>query len=120
MNWLWFILIFPGLVCAYFFFVRPILKAIPQFQKFYVEADGFWAKVSALGGHSASIAWGYFMMLVGIVAQWLEPTATAVGDPDFKSQLTDALGAHPKVLGYFLMGISAVTIVARLRSLTKG
>ena len=119
MKIIWAILIIPGLICAYIFFVRPALKAIPVFAKFYTQADGFWAKVSALGGHSATVAWGYFMAAVGFLMTWIEPIGTAVGDPDIKSQITDSLQANPKALGYFAMAVSAITIVARLRSLTK-
>ncbi len=113
------ILIVPGLVCGYFFLLRPALKAIPKFKQFYVEADGFWMKVSALGGHSASIAWGYLLAIAGLGAQMIEPIAAALGDPDIKAQITNTLSADPKVLGYFAMAVSAITIAARLRGLTK-
>lgn len=119
MRVLLFILIAPGLVCAYAFFLRPVLAAIPKFKQFYVEADGFWAKVSALCGHSLTIGWGYFMMILGGVLQWIEPIASALGDPDIKSQITDTLQTNPKYLGYFAMAVSAITIAARLRSITK-
>lgn len=113
------ILVIPGLACAYFIFLRPILKALPQLQQFYTEADGFWAKVSALGWHSASVAWGYFIAVVSFLLNQIDPIATALGDPDFKSQVTNALQTDPKILSYILMGISALTIAARLRSITK-
>lgn len=119
MRYIYLLLILPGLICAYFFFLRPVLKAVPKFKQFYIEADGFWMKVSALGGHSASIAWGYFLAVVGIVMDWIEPIASTLGDPDIKAQITDKLSADPQVLGYFAMGVSAITIAARLRSLTK-
>jgi len=113
------VLIVPGLVCAYFFFVRPLLKSIPQLKQFYAEADGFWAKVSALGWHSASIAWGYFMMAFGAAMQLVDPLATVLGDPDFSSHVTALVGANPKVLGYFSIFVSLITIAARLRSIAK-
>lgn len=116
MIWL---LILPGLLFAYFIFLRPFLKALPALKDFYTEADGFWAKVSALCGHSMTVVWGYFIAAVGFVAQWIEPLGNMVGDPDLKAQITDTLQANPKILGYVLMGISAVTIAARLRSITK-
>lgn len=117
MIWL---LIVPGLLCAYFIFLRPVLAAIPAFKNFYAQADGFWAKVKAIGGNSLTVAWGYFMAGVGFIAQWIEPLGNMVGDPDLKTQITDTLQANPKILGYVLMGISAVTIAARLRSIAKG
>lgn len=116
---IWIILILPGLVAAYVLFVRPVLHAMPQLKEFYVEADGFWAKVKALGGNSLTIAWGYFMAFIGFITQWLEPLGNMLGDPDLKAQISDTLQANPKILGYVLMGISAVTIAARLRSFAK-
>lgn len=111
--------ILPGLIFGYFFFLRPVLKAIPAFKTFYAEADGFWAKVKALSGNSLTIAWGYFMAAVGFIGTWLEPLGNMVGDPEIKTQITNTLQANPQVLGYVLMVISAITIVARLRSITK-
>lgn len=120
MGWLSLVLIVPGLICAYAFLVRPLLKAIPQLKQFYADADGFWAKVSALGWHSATIAWSYFMIVVGLIMNWIEPLATALGDPDIKSQVTNILQADPKILAYAMMAISTITIAARLRSIAKG
>ena len=114
------ILILPGLIAAYFIFLRPVLKAIPALKEFYAQADGFWAKAKALAGNSLTVAWSYFMIVVGFVMQWIDPLASALGDPGFKTQVTETLQANPKILGYVLMGISAVTLAARLRSIAKG
>lgn len=111
--------IIPGLAAAYFIFLRPVLHAIPAFKEFYDEADGFWQKVWALCGNSITLAWSYFLAGVGFIMQAVEPVATALGDPDIKQQVTDALGANPKILGYIAMAISAITIAARLRSISK-
>jgi hypothetical protein len=119
MFWFWLILIVPGLLAAYFIFLRPVLHAIPAFKEFYAEADGFWEKVWALCGNSLTMAWSYGLAGVGFLMQWLEPIAGMLGDPDIKTQVTDALQANPKILGYVLMGISAVTLVVRLRSIAK-
>jgi len=116
---IWFLLVVPGLIAAYFMFLRPILHGIPQLAKFYQQADGFWAKVSAIAGHSATLAWSYAVMGVGWLLQWTDPIASLFGDPDFKTQVTDALQTNPKVLGYVLMVISAITIAARMRSIGK-
>jgi hypothetical protein len=115
----WF-LILPGLVAAYFIFLRPLLKAIPALQAFYTEADGFWAKVSALTWHSLTVAWSYVLLVIGFLLQSIEPIANALGDPDIKAQVTGALQADPQILAYILMGISAITLAARLRSMAKG
>ena len=120
MSMIWFVLIVPGLVVAYVLFVRPVLRALPALKAFYAQADGFWAKLSALGGHSVTIAWGYFMTAVGFAATWIEPLGNAVGDPELKNQITSMLQSNPQVLGYFMMAVSAITIAARLRSIGKG
>lgn len=111
--------ILPGLLAGYFIFLRPVLKAIPALKDFYAQADGFWAKVKALSGNSLTVAWSYFMAFVGFILQWIDPLASALGDPGFKAQVTQTLQANPVILGYVLMGISAVTLAARLRSIAK-
>lgn len=111
--------IIPGVIAGYFLFLRPVLHAIPAFQKFYAEADGFWAKVWALCGNSVTMAWSYLLVAAGVAAQWLEPIANALGDPDFKTQVTNVLQANPKILGYVLIGISVITAAARVRSIAK-
>lgn len=110
-------LILPGLVVAYALFLRPYLVA--HFKDFFTRANGFWEKVWALCGNSAVLAWSYVVQLVGQALQWIDPIANMLGDPDFRAQMTETLGANPKVLGYVLMGVSAITIVARLRSFLK-
>jgi hypothetical protein len=117
---IWIAAILPGLIVGYALFLRPVLKAIPAFKAFYDEADGFWSKVWAVCGKSATLAWSYAIQAVGWLLQWIDPIANMVGDPDLRQQITETLGANPKILGYVLMGISAITIAARLRSIAKG
>lgn len=114
------LLIAPGAIVGYFLFLRPALKAVPAFKEFYAEADGFWAKAWVLCGRSITLVWGFALQAIGQALQWIEPLGTMVGDPDIKQQVTDALQTNPKVLGYVLMGISVITIGARLRSIGKG
>jgi hypothetical protein len=59
------------------------------------------------------------MAFVGLVMAWIEPLGAAVGDPDIKNQVINSLQTNPKVLAYGMMVISAITIAARLRSITK-
>lgn len=107
----------PGLIVAYVLFARPLLKQ--HFSKLYAEADGFWAKVWALCGKSATLAWASAFQGLGYCLQWIDPIATALGDPDLRQSITDYLQADPKVLGYAMMVISGITIIARLRNLFK-
>jgi hypothetical protein len=113
------VLILPGLIVAYALFLRPILHAIPRFQKFYTEADGFWEKVWALCGKSVTLAFAYIVQAISWLLQWIDPIANFLGDPDLRQQITDTLQTNPKILGYVLMGISFITIAARVRSFSK-
>jgi len=118
--WLiWLLLIVPGLICLYALIIRGLLHKIPALQKFYAEADGFWAKVWAICGNSLTMVWAHVIGGIGSALELLDPVASAVGDPDFKTQVSNALQANPKILGWVLIGISTVTIVVRLRSITK-
>jgi hypothetical protein len=113
------IAILPGVIVGYVLFLRPVLHAIPAFKAFYDEVDGFWQKVWAVCGKSATLAWSYVVQVIGWALQWIDPIAAALGDPDLRQQITETLGSNPKILGYVLMGISAITIAARLRSIAK-
>jgi hypothetical protein len=112
-------LILPGLVAAYFICLRPVLKAIPALKTFYSGADTFWQKLWAVCGKSLTMAWSYFLMIAGAALNQLDTIATTLGDPNFKQQVADFLHSDPKALGYFAMTVSAVTIAARLRSISK-
>lgn len=114
------ILILPGLIAAYLLFLRPRLKAYPAFVAFFKAADGVWAKLWALCGNSLTMAWGYFLGLVGVMFDQLDTIATTLGDPNFKQQVGDFLHSDPKYLGYFAMVVSGFTIAARLRGIGKG
>lgn len=45
MGWLSFLFFVLGAVLAYWFMIRPLLKARPQFLDFYARSDSFWASV---------------------------------------------------------------------------
>lgn len=111
--------VMPGLIVGYALLLRPLLHKIPALQKFYAEADGFWAKVWAICGKSITLAWSYMLGGIGSGLAMLDKIAPAVGDPDLKDKVTEALQSNPRVIGYILTGISVITIAARLRSLMK-
>ena len=97
------VLIIPGLICVYAFWIRPLLAAMPQLKAFYAEADGFWGTVWAICGKSATLAWSYLLAGVGILVQFIDPLAAAFGDPDLHNQVTNALASDPKI-GLFCDG----------------
>ena len=113
------VLIIPGLIAIYVLFVRKALESVPALKQFYIEADGFWAKVWALCGNSLTIAWSYAVMTIGAAVQAIDPIATMLGDPDLKAQITSYLQANPKALGYFAIFVSVITILSRLRTIGK-
>jgi hypothetical protein len=119
MSTFWLLLTAVALVLAYALIVRPILHKIPALKAFYDEADTVWAKVWALAWNSLTVAWSYLMAAVGAVMQGIDTIGSALGDPGLKDQITQTLGSDPKVLGYILLSISTVTLLARLRSISK-
>ena len=114
------VFIIPGLIVGYALVLRPILRKIPTLQVFYAESEGFWAKVWAYCGKSVTVAWGYLLGGFGSAMAMVDPLATVVGDPDLKDKVTSLLQSNPRVLGYLTIGISVITIAARLRSVAKG
>jgi hypothetical protein len=78
-----------------------------------------WGKIKTICLNSLTIAWGYTLALVGAMMQDLDFIAAALGDPNLKDQITAALG-DTKTTGRILLGISVVTIIARLRSIKEG
>lgn len=77
-----------------------------------------WAKAKASCMNSLTIAWGYLLAFAGAVMQAMDSIADALGDPGIKDQISAAVG-DAKTTGRILLGISVVTIIARLRSIRK-
>jgi hypothetical protein len=77
-----------------------------------------WARIKASCLHSLTIAWGYCLAFTGAVMQAVDPVVDALGDPGLKDQISAAIG-DTKTVGRILLGVSIVTIIARLRSLRK-
>jgi hypothetical protein len=78
-----------------------------------------WAKVKTFCLNSLTMAWGYFLAFAGVTMQGLDTVADALGDPNLKDQISASIG-DAKMAGRVLLGISIVTIAARLRSIRKG
>ena len=77
------------------------------------------ARAKAFCLHSLTIAWGYVLAIAGAVMSAIDNIGDALGDPSLKDQISAAVG-DAKTAGRILLGISVVTILARLRSLKKG
>jgi hypothetical protein len=67
---------------------------------------------------SLTIAWGYCLALAGAALQVIDSVADALGDPGLREQIDSAVG-DAKTAGRILLGISVITIIARLRSLRR-
>ena len=78
-----------------------------------------WARIKACCLNSLTIAWSYCVAFAGAAMQGVDSLADAVGDPNLKDQISASIG-DAKTAGRVLLGISVVTIIARLRSLRKG
>jgi hypothetical protein len=78
-----------------------------------------WHKVRACCLNSLTVAWGYCLAFAGALMQSLDALADALGDPNLKDQISASIG-DAKTTGRVLLGISIVTIVARLRSIRRG
>ena len=77
-----------------------------------------FAKIKAACLHSLTIAWGYLLAIAAGVMTAIDNIGDALGDPNLRDQINSAFG-DAKVAGRVLLGISIITILARLRSLRK-
>ncbi len=78
-----------------------------------------WFRLKTFCLHSLTVAWGYILALVGFVMQGVDVIADALGDPTLKEQIAASIG-DTRVTGRILLGISVITIAARLRTIGKG
>jgi hypothetical protein len=78
-----------------------------------------FARIKAFCLHSLTIAWGYILAIVAAMMSVIDNIGEALGDPNLKDQISTAIG-DAKTAGRILLGISVITILARLRSLRKG
>lgn len=99
--------------------IRPTLAALPQLKAFYAEADTIWQKIFALAWRKASVAWSYLLFVVGWLVNQLDTVAGLVGDPDFREQIANALGADPKLLSYVMIGISLLIFINRMKAVSR-
>jgi hypothetical protein len=77
-----------------------------------------WARVKACCLNSLTVAWGYCLAFAGTVMQAIDTISDALGDPNLKDQISAAVG-DTRIVGRILLGVSIVTIIARLRSIRK-
>jgi hypothetical protein len=84
-----------------------------------IEGGGLmFGRIKSVCLHSLTIAWGYCLALLGVLMSGIDGISDALGDPALKDQISAAVG-DARTTGRILLGISLVTIVARLRTLRK-
>jgi len=83
----------------------------------YRKAQGsVWERLLASARDSATMLWGKFVIVVaGLVAN-LDPIAQWIGGPSAEQFLNTYIG-DPKILAAALLGVSLVSMWARLRTL---
>ena len=77
-----------------------------------------WTRIKACCLNSLTVAWGYCLAFVGATMQAIDNIADALGDPALRDQISAAIG-DTRTVGRILLGVSIITIIARLRSLRK-
>lgn len=77
-----------------------------------------WMRIKSCCLHSLTVAWGYCLAVTGALMQAVDTIADALGDPGLRDQISAAIG-DTKTVGRILLGVSIVTIIARLRSIRR-
>jgi hypothetical protein len=77
-----------------------------------------FGRMKAFCLHSLTIAWSYILAIVGGMMSIVDNIGAALGDPGLKDQISASIG-DARTAGRILLGISLITILARLRSLRR-
>jgi hypothetical protein len=77
-----------------------------------------WVKVKACCLHSLTMAWSYCLAVAGAAMQGVDILADVLADPNLRDQVSAAVG-DTRTVGRILLGVSIITIIARLRIARK-
>lgn len=133
LDWLLTIVLMVGFVAWAVWFAMRVIKA-------YALAEGSgwrrlraalvavlsasWATVAApfralwlAGFRSVTMLWSYVLAAAAYAGANLDDVGALLGDPDLKQQIVDTLKDNPKLLGWALGLIFAVTFLSRIRSI---
>jgi hypothetical protein len=81
------------------------------------ETGSFWQRTLKAGKDSATIVWAKVVLVVGGLVAVLDKIANLFGDPSLAAQIQQYV--TPQIVSYVMMGIMAVNVWARLRTLNK-
>jgi|GEM_PF-6648267 hypothetical protein len=85
----------------------------------YRAATGtVWQRLLAGARNSATMLWSKFCIILAAVVANLDQIADAIGQPEAKQYIADILG-NPKAVAGVMLAITAVTMIARARTLTS-
>lgn len=77
----------------------------------------FCDRVSALAGHSLTVAWAYLLIIGGLALDALPFVADLFNAPEIAGAITQYTGPYGS---HIIKAIGVITALARLRSLGKG
>jgi hypothetical protein len=81
------------------------------------ETGSFWQRTLKAGKDSATIVWAKVVLIAGGLVAVLDKIASLVGDPSLATQIQQYV--TPQLVSYVMMGIMAVNVWARFRTLGK-
>ena len=81
------------------------------------ETGSFWQRTLKAGKDSATIVWTKVVLIAGGLVAVLDKIANLFGDPSLATQIQQYV--TPQAISYVMMGIMAVNVWARFRTLGK-
>jgi hypothetical protein len=81
------------------------------------ETGSFWQRTLKAGKDSATIVWAKVVLIAGGLVAVLDKIANLFGDPSLATQIQQYV--TPQAISYVMMGIMAVNVWARFRTLGK-
>ncbi|MGA2058079.1 MAG: hypothetical protein ABSG88_22585 [Bradyrhizobium sp.] len=81
------------------------------------ETGSFWQRTLKAGKDSATIVWAKVVLIAGGLVAVRDKIASLAGDPSLDTQIQQYV--TPQLVSYVMMGIMAVNVWARFRTLGK-
>jgi hypothetical protein len=81
------------------------------------ETGSFWQRTLKAGKDSATIVWAKVVLIAGGLVAVLDKIASLAGDPSLAAQIQQY--DTPQLVSYVMMGIMAVNVWSRFRTLGK-
>lgn len=96
--------------------VGVLLTMVIVWITLFVRAEGsIWNRMLDASMGSATILWSYVVALGAAIITLISATAEVVGMPEVRGMIEKTVS--PELMGLTLLGITIVTIIARLRTI---